>query len=62
MSKRKQKDPAPAANTTVTPSRKPDKRANISTADDVNVDNDNAIESPKESLTATEPKKDQSDK
>lgn len=34
-----------------------DTRPNISTADDVNVDEDNAIESPKESLTATEHKK-----
>lgn len=31
-----------------------DKRVDIATADDVNVDEDNAIESPKNSLTATE--------
>ena len=31
-----------------------DDRVDISTADDVNVDEDNAIESPKNSLTATE--------
>lgn len=32
-----------------------DTHTNISTADDVNVDEDNAIDSPKESLTAIEP-------
>ncbi|WP_167670925.1 hypothetical protein [Allopusillimonas ginsengisoli] len=51
----KQKDPVPAEKPTAISPRKPDTRPNISTADDVNVDEDNAIESPKESLTATKP-------
>ncbi|MGB6105611.1 MAG: hypothetical protein WBF88_17345 [Pusillimonas sp.] len=53
----KQKDRGAAANPSTAPSPKPDTRANISTADDINVDEDNAIESPKKSLTATEPEK-----
>jgi len=53
----KQKTPEQPAKTSSVPTLKPDTRADISTGDDVNVDEDNAIESPKESLTATEPKK-----
>jgi len=52
----KQKDSS-SVKPAVAPSRKADTRPNISTADDVNVDEDNAIESPKESLTATKPAK-----
>ena len=50
----KQKEPIHTVNTTASPSPKADTRRNISTADDVNVDKCNAVESPKKSLTANE--------
>ncbi|MCC2595364.1 hypothetical protein LKR43_03320 [Pusillimonas sp. MFBS29] len=51
----KQKDPGPPRKKDDVSTEKPVARPNISTADDVNVDEDNAVKSPKESLTATEP-------
>jgi len=57
----KQKDVDQAQKKRNVAATRPDTRPNISTADDVNVDEDNAVKSPKESLTATEPERPKQD-